>query len=528
VLSFLNEVTTRKPILGFRLSAALIKPKDKGAPPQLWYAEAEALFDVATPTNRLTPLGKKEEAGGRHEIWFWQGEYDLHGFEEVLERIRGGWFPSSRFEILLTLRERPPVFLSPNAPGPTLAPSERGCNWLLEFWDDAKTILDIAGRDNPAWVEGVNRKVQDRLGIDLARLADRIGNVAIFVPTGVELEWHHDHATQSAVLRTNLEQSELAGYEVELETWEADELTLWRRCKPERTNVLFDRVTHFDSVRLTAWRNGKPVYRTKKLTIIKDIELSAQIYAGSRDRRAYSSGITQPVLRRAEAPWIHWPRVRRVDNARASLEESLELKFYQPQPNGTQEARTMALDDLAALMGRADFSVQIWDPYFGRDEADFDLLERLTNIDVSVRVLTSSDDWTEQHDTRNGLQQWFETRRANGVGTEVPWLVYLEAQLERRRLDFEKHWDRVSVNAWVRADGTAFHDRFLIVDKESPQGAGVWLLGSSLNGMGKKHSTLIKVSRPEEIIVAFDRLWKQTGKLPWGTMKEVFRGAVTG
>jgi len=84
---------------------------------------------------------------------------------------------------------------------------------MWEFWDDQKPALSLG---NEAWRERVNAAVKGALGVDLDYWSDRIGNLVVFVPTGVKVQWDYDNVTRSAVVRTNLYPDELTDYDIQL------------------------------------------------------------------------------------------------------------------------------------------------------------------------------------------------------------------------------------------------------------------------------------------------------------------------
>jgi len=58
-------------------------------------------------------------------------------------------------------------------------------------------------------------------------------------------------------------------------------------------------------------------------------------------------------------------------------------------------------------------------------------------------------------------------------------------------------------------DGIGFHDRFVIFPKDG--GDLAWSLGTSVNGLGKKHHILQKVTDGQRVSDAFEGLWKRLG-----------------
>ena len=94
------------------------------------------------------------------------------------------------------------------------------------MWDQEKQVLRLG---NEEWIRLVNSAVNDAIGLDLNYWRDRIGNVLVFFPTGVFTDWHYDDISQSAVIRSNVSAEEAQKYEIELECWDGEEISYWRR-----------------------------------------------------------------------------------------------------------------------------------------------------------------------------------------------------------------------------------------------------------------------------------------------------------
>lgn len=55
--------------------------------------------------------------------------------------------------------------------------------------------------------------------------------------------------------------------------------------------------------------------------------------------------------------------------------------------------------------------------------------------------------------------------------------------------------------------GWKFHDRFLIFPGSVKEKPKVWSLGTSINNIGVRHSILMEVNNPQNILDAFNELW---------------------
>jgi hypothetical protein len=488
----INLPMTRNPVTAFEWTAVFVRPP-KAAKRQgyLWLAESKPSSDPVT--NAFAALLDLSTSVSGYQLWFFRGVWDLTGTEHFLQEIRQGKFPVTTLDIPLALQERPMVMQPAQEASISLVPYLGQTTWLLEFWDKTKNIKSLNSKnseDNLEWIQRVNAAIKDRLGLDLNYWSDRIGNILLFIPTGVQVNWDFDHATQSAVLRTDLGFNEVQGYEIELEALDDQDVSYRKRQPLELPNAVFPKLELFRRVRATLWKDGQVIYQSDWWVILKSILMDMGLNQGTRAGRHYTSSAVRSGVGELEQPaWIRLSREREADAAREGLRQSKNFIFYEPG------SRDNARKDLIELMNRAHQSVRLWDPYFGRLDDDIDLLERLTNTSVRIEILTSCDKWTQ-----------------TGGSTH---LLDLQLRLQNRLMKFRARFSNMVVKAWVHGGETAFHDRFLIIDEED-----TWLLGSSINSLGSKHSTLIKVQHANQIEVAFDRIWRTSDVHHF----EVFRG----
>lgn len=293
------------------------------------------------------------------------------------------------------------------------------------------------------------------------------------------------------MVHTTLPAETATAYEVEVRGSDGTDLLLARRASLERPSLILRDVPPCTRFTLSLWKGGQMVHLEAELTLIRGITMDLNVHVGSHGTQSYTRRATSTQVGAVEAePWTRLQRERQVENRRAELARAPSLKFY--APDGTNAQRLDAVADLTRLLASARNTIRIWDPYFGGDvnqrlrsssENDLYFLDQVSQLDVSIRVLSSADDWT----TAGGSQR----------------LQALTTRLQAEHAASPARFGRVAWRAWVRANDTAFHDRFLVIDDEK-----VWLLGSSINGLGKKHTTLVQVEYPKEILVAFDRIWR--------------------
>jgi hypothetical protein len=68
---------------------------------------------------------------------------------------------------------------------------------------------------------------------------------------------------------------------------------------------------------------------------------------------------------------------------------------------------------------------------------------------------------------------------------------------------------RLEYRIRTESAGWPFHDRFLIFPGEPGAGARAWSLGTSVNGVGKRHHILQQVDDGQLVMDAFNRLWDE-------------------
>jgi hypothetical protein len=495
------EQPCRREACAYKVTLALVKSSKSGVL-RIWYGQGLPVWEQQEPDSCWHPYDRqKRNVGVGWQLWVWQRVMTLADLDAFVTNLRSGRLVTDSRCFLLRLLERP-IALVPA--GQTNVPLHEESAWLQEFWDARRNLLTL---HDDAWVKRVNEAVEQCLGVNLDAWRDRIGNVALFAPTGIKTQWNYDAVSGSAVIKTNLKAAELDGYEVELEAFDGEEISYRQRIRLQKPSAIFRELHFFQRVRISVWRKGQLLHQARELPILSTIVVSPRMVIGQHGgtQYTYSEG---PVVVGAsdESEWLRRQRNRRVELHKKTLAENLNFKFYEPRRDDNGNGRKEAVDNLRAILNRAEQSVQIWDPYFGSDAGklaleeplqDLTLLEGITSLQVGVQILTSADDWTEE----------------DGSLT----LTQLGKRLQRLRQDFAIHFKRIHCRAWVRRKKTTFHDRFIIIDHRD-----VWMLGSSLNGLAKKHSTLVKLEYAEAVVSAFNGIWDSDDDARvWGTLIEV-------
>ena len=403
---------------------------------RLWYAEGMPVAAESGADKSWQPLKQLTRKAGRWQVWFWTRTLSLSELDDWLSSLAADRaLKTDTLAIPVALRERSLVFLAEGEYESPLCPVAGESAWLSEMWDQEKQVLRLG---NEEWIRLVNSAVNDAIGLDLNYWRDRIGNVLVFFPTGVFTDWHYDDISQSAVIRSNVSAEEAQKYEIELECWDGEEISYWRRVSTSGALVVFDGLPLPDRALVRVLRNGALVHEQGLSGIIKSIIVRIHGLAGLRGGKAYTRRLSDTrVGERSDPTWDRLQRDRRVWNRRRALAEGREFKFYRPDVAGdSSKSRQEAVNDLRALLGRALGGVAIWDAYFAKGDTDF--LESVTNLDVRIRVLTSAEDWSESGGSE----------KLRGLGERI----------EEMRKAFPARFKGVTCRAWVRGGDTTFHD----------------------------------------------------------------------
>lgn len=134
-----------------------------------------------------------------------------------------------------------------------------------------------------------------------------------------------------------------------------------------------------------------------------------------------------------------------------------------------------AIMEIQSIVDKANTKVSIIDPYFGNCSDDWNIL---SNIASSTKVMILT--FYVNNDFANDLV----IARSSNLQIEVAKIFY-QHPLSHKQYN-------------------PIHDRFIIVDDSN-----VWQVGTSINGLGKRATTIININSPEseDIIKLFNYYW---------------------
>ncbi len=409
-------------------------------------------------------------------------------------------------------------------------------SYVLEFFDSAKHHLTPFQKE-PARLQELSSRVTEWVPIELAGLADRLGNILIQLPVTalmnnfaksltdwefkVEVEWHPEVKPRSLRAINSMEfDGALCSYgSAPLES----QSTILRSHDSSGAN------------RHLIWDDEHQVIlaATSPLYYIRAFSISSSTISGDPAQRIFYSisdkkelvphqvVLRQPPRVDPQAQPDHysyrgWTHKRIHKNEEARLEKERHFVQYRPDVKGIDWTRQKALNDLRHLINaHAEHGAWLWDPYLSATDL-LDTLFHCSMFGAPLRALT----------------QGLVPREARKVGPSDPQLrAYLKWKAERRSAAAAS--PNAVVKAFVKEQratlersagdcnglrleyrirrgsaGFKFHDRFLIFPhaREEPL---VWSLGTSVNSAGKAHHILQRVDNGRLIMDAFDALWNK-------------------
>ena len=169
------------------VEVTLILLRDSGKDQtRLWYAEGVPVGTEPAADRSWQPLKELTRKAGRWQVWFWARTFSLSELNDWLSSlVANRVLKTDTLAIPVALRERPLALLADGGYESPLCPVAGESAWLCEFWDQEKQVLG-----DEEWVRLVNSAVKKAIGLDLNYWRDRIGNVLVFFPTGVVVNWH--------------------------------------------------------------------------------------------------------------------------------------------------------------------------------------------------------------------------------------------------------------------------------------------------------------------------------------------------
>lgn len=143
-----------------------------------------------------------------------------------------------------------------------------------------------------------------------------------------------------------------------------------------------------------------------------------------------------------------------------------------------------AIEAVKKILDSAKNTIKIFDPYFGNDFTDWNIFSEVAS-NIEIYVLTSIE---TRHNVHSNFYDSLNNLRREMSKVELK-SVY--ADITRTGNNSKK---------------CPFHDRYFIIDNKI-----VWSIGTSINGLGKRDSSIIRIAEGDidAILKLFDYYWTE-------------------
>ncbi|MCK4255697.1 hypothetical protein KAX35_02320 [candidate division WOR-3 bacterium] len=467
---------------------------------KIWYGEFLP-FDYSSAKIPWHPLKDwaKDIDKDKLSLFFWEIVCGADEVYTIIQNLRKETVTIEKTTISANLKERALVFIGMTDTKRDFLPVSDVSVYLKEFWDvDKKLIQYLSDKDKmrEKLKVKINRAIEEYLTLDLNYWYDRIGNILFVFPIDIKTKWQVDPHTSQFILKTNIRKN-FKDYCVELEGWDGEEIAFKEIYHLYGPNLIVS-VPPFNKSRVSVWYRNQLMHVDGPHFLVKSIITNMAIILGKKKKWTYisrSEKVSIGTSREKNNSWDILEQRRRIYHEKETLAGKLEFKFYAPEPFKRGEIRKEAVQNIEKLLKDAHKIVRMWDPYFSSQDIHF--IEAITDPSAEVRILTSF--------KSKGSQ--IEELSKN--------LEELRKSFKQKSKEFPERFRNVHCVLIYCSHGTAFHDRFIIIDNQC------WHLGHSLNGIGNKHSCLIKVKNPDIVIDEFERMWCNEDGYQ---KKEVFNG----
>lgn len=407
---------------------------------------------------------------------------------------------------------------------------------VIELADSKKDGLQFLLSDVKA-IAALGVWVRKFIAIDIASVADRLGNIIIQLPVSsisanfsgaqdnsiaITLAWHPnvEHRRVSGSIELGFDEAIVAYGQQELT--EGDNFIVADTTnRPFRgfvwdmeKNVLL--AAYPPTIFIGGGGIGGSVSSVGSLTRVFH-ELDS---AGGRVRREIA-------LRSVERVWSSGARSLRPNGAwterrisDTEIQKLVKLKHFVQYGGsvGGEAEHQRAMADIRDLVNmHGEDAVYLWDPYLSSSDILVTLFH-CQHAGSELRALTSSKAFERKDQVELKFCESCKQEPPNILAEEIGesnittrerWVKaqnsLLSGSIEgpaRIKLEF-----RVSFGP----KGWPFHDRFLIFPKKNGNPPEAWSLGASVNHLGATHAIVQKVAHPQPVIDAFEDLWARIG-----------------
>lgn len=405
-------------------------------------------------------------------------------------------------------------------------------SYILELFDVSKSNLSMF-REKPQRLQELSDCVQEHVPLQLASLADRLGNIVLQLPCtallgnfhmtddgfSVEAAWHPEVTPRLLRAATSMEfDGAICSYgSVPLESSTADLNT--RDNSGGSKHLIWDESNELILAATSTTYYVHQIGINQSINVPEPRVFSCVEDDGSLSPQRVELRMTLPNRLIGESnqhAYRTWTRKRIYKDEETRLEQTRHFVQYRPDPREPSVSRRKAIDDIRFLVDQhGKDGVWLWDPYLSARDL-LDTLFHCHHSGAPMRALTDGMEPKERasrKDTGQPMKAYFrrkakrqEAVRAGRTGPVKKFIDDQRATLNRAGGNLQG----VSLEYRIRTGetGLKFHDRFLIFPRpeESPL---AWSLGTSVNGVGKAHHILQRIDNGRLILDAFAELWDQ-------------------
>jgi hypothetical protein len=374
-------------------------------------------------------------------------------------------------------------------------------SYIIEFFSEEKSLFEELNENE---YKKICDLILEHLPIDLFFLKDRMFNVIFQFPItllsvetrasddwdAVELKlgWHpllDGKVPELEFLSSTYDDEDIVGLGAYSGTINADKLIKNENIDAEVTNLIKNKKTGFflyyykgyyiKSIKMSGAIFGHSSQNKKTRTInIDDNEFKIELQSIKKEDSL-------------EKNYRNWISDRKYDESLIKLIE--EKKFISYGIGGSND-REQALKDLREIIEKnSAHGVYLWDP-FARSNDLLNTLYFCPYSNSEMKVITS-----------------FSKRNREVFNEDQNFKNWKKDQINILNLNSNSEDINIEIRCQRGNYGWKFHDRFLIFPGSVKEKPKVWSLGTSINNIGVRHSILMEVNNPQNILDAFNELW---------------------
>ncbi|HDS1796693.1 VPA1262 family N-terminal domain-containing protein [Pseudomonas putida] len=403
---------------------------------------------------------------------------------------------------------------------------------VIELADSEKEGLQFLLSDVRA-IAALGLWVRKFIAIDIASVADRIGNIIIQLPVtsvaasfsgaqdnsiAIKLAWHPTlaHRRVSGSIELSFDEAIVAYGQQELT--EGDNLIVADTTnRPFRgfvwdleKNVLL--AAYPPTIFFGGGGMGGSMSRVGSLKrVFHELDsdggqVRSEVALRTVDR-VWSSGA------RSLRPNGAWTERRISDTEIQRLVKLKNFVQYGGSVRGEAEHQRAMADIRELVNVHGEDSIYLWDPYLSSSDI-LSTLFHCQHAGSELRALTSSKaferkDQFELKSCESCKQEptniSVEEIGKSEITTRERW-VNAQYSLLSRSIEGPAHI-KLEFRISFGPKGWPFHDRFLIFPKKNGDSPEAWSLGASVNHLGATHAIVQRVAHPQPVIDAFEDLW---------------------